>query len=351
MKEKLLILTPGFTPSEEDDTCVPAMLVYLKKLLTQVAADQIYIIAMNYPYEPVEYYWQGIKVYGLGLKQGSFLQRRISGLKAYRHVVRITKKEFKPGLIHSFWLNQMASLGNRLSKTMGIPHLCTMMGQDVLLSRKIPGVRLKHTALVAVSEYQKERSALPVEEVIHWGLEPLQNLDFETKRPLDVLGVGWLNEVKNYAKFVRVIAAVKKYKPDIRAMIMGTGTEEAQLKALISKEKLADQILLVGLKPREEVLQQMKKSKVLLHTSGFESFGMVLVEAVGCGMKTLSHPVGIAGQMEGSFVADSEQEMIDKLLPILNQPAPINVRAFPISQTVDAYMTLYQKLIDSNIRP
>ncbi len=347
MKSKLLILTPGFTPSEEDDTCVPAMLVYLNALLEHMDARQIYIIAMNYPYQPVEYHWQDIKVHGLGLKQNSFLQRRISSLKAYQQVVRIAR-EFQPQLIHSFWLNQMAPLGNQLSKAIGAPHLCTMMGQDVLLSQKTAFMRLKNTALVAVSEFQKEQCALPVEAVIHWGMETIVDLPEKAERSVDILGVGWLNEVKNYAKFIRIVEAAIKVKPNLNVLIMGTGTEEERLKVQISEAGLQTHISMTGLTTRKEVLSQMKKSKVLLHTSDFESFGMVLLEAVGCGMNTLSHAVGIAGKMDGSHVAENEQEMIDQLISLLDQPAPSKPHGFPIENTVDNYLKLYQRLICSN---
>jgi hypothetical protein len=84
----------------------------------------------------------------------------------------------------------------------------------------------------------------------------------------------------------------------------------------------------------------------LLHTSRFESFGMVFVEALNAGMYTLSERVGIAGQHTKSIVVSGRDEMAEKLVLLVDKEVvalPSKV-VFSIEETVQRYLECYNSV-------
>ncbi|MBO6494020.1 MAG: glycosyltransferase [Roseivirga sp.] len=345
---KLLIITPGFALNEEDDICIPALQIYLKELTKTIRRIEVNVISFNYPYESKIYLWNGIEVVALGLKQNNKLLRFFHKLIAYPRILNLAK-DFQPDLIHSFWLNQSAIIGNRLSKRLRIPHLCTAMGQDIAFSNTLGILKLRNTAYIAVSDFQRRFSKVPIDAVVHWGIPPSNQELTPCTRDIDILGVGWINKVKNYEAFIRIVARLIHIKPKTKVVITGDGSGKETLEKLIRSLNLEDQITFTGLIKREEVLTYMRRSKVLLHTSSFESFGLVIAEALSEGMFTLSYNVGIAGKSPASHVAHNEDEMLDKAQKLLSSPLPNASLPYPVSSTVTEYVKIYEKMLNRSI--
>lgn len=100
----------------------------------------------------------------------------------------------------------------------------------------------------------------------------------------DVLYAGRLVKDKNVDKLVRAIKLLKHDIPEIRCIIVGHGTERAHLKSLITKLDLAKNIKLIQpLESDAQVYAYMKAAKVFCLPSIREGFGMVVLEAIGCG--------------------------------------------------------------------
>lgn len=343
MSENILIITPGFPIDEQDDVCIPSLQLYLTALIDSEYNVNILVISLYYPFTAVEYYWKNIRVVALGYSQGTLVSRILCSFKAQTAILKHLNG-FRPTLIHSFWINHTALLANRLSRKFKTPHIATMMGQDVFYTSKLRFLlKQKELCLIAVSEFQKDKSQISVNEVIHWGL-PLSEFKVDQVRNIDVLGVGSLTKLKDYKKFIRIIGLVRHSKPDIKAVIVGEGPEKKQLDKLIKQLGLGNHISLLGLKPRNEVLEIMKQSKVLLHTSAFESFGMIFAEGLSVGMFTVSEKVGIAGIHPRSFVDVGENCMAKRILILLNlKRYNIDSNIFDVQETLDLYIKCYNR--------
>ena len=315
MSKNLLIITPGFPKDESDDTCIPALQIYLKALLGSQYFDNIMVVSVYYPITAKTYFWHSVKVVALVHSQKTFFSRAFSPFMLSTKISNLVKA-FPLDLIHSFWINQTAILGNMLSKKFKVPHIATTMGQDVFFTKKlkylIDSEKLK---LIAVSEFQKEKSSMKVNEVIHWGVE--------------------------------VIQKIRKVKPDIKVVIVGDGPEREKLLDKVKRLRLEENVILVGQKSRLEVLSIMRQSKVLLHTSRFESFGMVFVEALNAGMYTLSERVGIAGEHEKCIVVSGKHEMAEQLVLLLNNKMWNFPKepAFSVQNTLEGYLDCYNKAL------
>src|SRR5688572_2330226 len=126
----IVILTPGFPKNEKDENCVPYLQVFVKYLIGHQTGYQISIIALQYPHYETEYSWNNINVYGCGGHDRKFPRRILTWRKCLKFFKRVHAGK-RVDIIHSFWLNECAFLGNYFSKKYNIKHLCTLMGQDV----------------------------------------------------------------------------------------------------------------------------------------------------------------------------------------------------------------------------
>ena len=166
------------------------------------------------------------------------------------------------------------------------------------------------------------------------------------ERNIDVLGVGALTDLKNYSAFIDTVVELKKTHPEISAVIVGGGPEEEALKLKIGALGLKENIVLAGIVRREEVLQYMNRSKVFLHCSEFESFGMACAEAIAMGMSVVSLNTGIAQQSERWKVINNLSEAapsVNGLLKLDLDHDSINL--YPIESVVEKYSELYSSLL------
>ena len=108
----------------------------------------------------------------------------------------------------------------------------------------------------------------------------------------------------------------------------------------IKSSGLQEVIKLSGEIKREEVLNKMAKAKILLHTSTFESFGMVFIEALYSGMKIVSNEVGIAKKSSSWYVCNGESEMEIAIIRALKEKIDREL-IFNVNETVNSYLSVY----------
>ena len=77
---------------------------------------------------------------------------------------------------------------------------------------------------------------------------------------------------------------------------------------MIIENNLNQNIRLIGKIERAEVLKKMSKSNCLLHLSNYESFGMVLIEALAQGMNVFSSKVGVAEELEDITIVEDNKD-------------------------------------------
>jgi glycosyltransferase involved in cell wall biosynthesis len=104
-----------------------------------------------------------------------------------------------------------------------------------------------------------------------------------------VLYVGRLVKDKNIDMLVRAMAIVKKTDVSIKCVIIGHGTEKKRIGSLIKHLGLEKQIsLLEPLPHAKDIYSYMKASKVFCLPSVREGFGIVALEALGCGTPVIT---------------------------------------------------------------
>ncbi|PJE94861.1 glycosyl transferase [Streptomyces carminius] len=101
-----------------------------------------------------------------------------------------------------------------------------------------------------------------------------------------VIAAGRLAPAKRYDVLLRAFAKVVAQRPDWRLRLYGGGREEAKLRALVEKLGLYNHVFLMG--PVHPIESEWIKGSVAAVTSSLESFGMTIVEAMGCGLPVVA---------------------------------------------------------------
>ncbi len=341
-KQHIIWVTPGFAANEQDSQCIPPMQL-LAEALMATGRIQLHIVSLHYPKDSRPYLWHGAQVYPCARKgPGAKTRTRIA---AYQQIAKLLKRH--PGaLLHSFWMTDACLIAHLVNRRFDVKHLVTLMGQDARPENRYLGfLSSAPITEVGLSLFHAEQfyqsTGIKVEHIIPWGVPELPAGQIITKK-YDVIGVGSLIPLKRYDYFIDLLTSVKKVIPSFSALLVGDGPERQKLEALAAEKGLADNLTFTGALPREEVLSLMAQSKVFLHTSSYESFGFVLIEALQQGTLVVATPVGIAPELSKTVVGANSQVLFEGIIGGITQPiAGGKLTDFSLTSVVDAYLALY----------
>ncbi|MCH7774204.1 MAG: glycosyltransferase [Bacteroidetes bacterium] len=340
----ILVITPGFPENENDTSCIPAMQEYFTALLSEHSSPKITVVSIHYPYRNKTYSWKGIQVFSCG-GGGKYPFKILYLMRAIIYSLKVNKK-LKVNIIHSFWLAEPALIGSILGKIFKVKHICTMMGQDARnVNNYLKILPLKNIIKVALSEYHsnyfRKSTGFNPNYILPWGINKIK-VD-ENKRPIDIIGVGSLIALKNYKLFIDVVVRLKEDYPSMNCILIGEGPEKSELLKVIIKKNLSGNITLTGQLPREEVLLKMIKSKILLHSSNYESFGLVILEGLASGCYVVCKKVGIAKETKKILIIKNIEDAFLAIKRIINNTKNFSPKIpYPIADSVSSYKKLYK---------
>lgn len=133
-------------------------------------------------------------------------------------------------------------------------------------------------------------------------------------------------ERKNLRNLLLAFDSYRRAQPQgWRLVILGTGPREAALRALVSERTIPD-VVFAGFQQMEQLVAYYALAAVFIHPARQEQWGLVVNEAMACGLPVLvSKTVGAASDLvkEGSngFTFDpSEAGQLDALLQKVSAP-------------------------------
>ena len=104
---------------------------------------------------------------------------------------------------------------------------------------------------------------------------------------LKISAVGHPHKQKNYPNLINAVEILKnKKKINCQVIIAGEGPENNNIEDLIHQKKLTNEISLVG--SISNALSLIKESDLLVLSSSYEGFGLVIVEALALGKTVVS---------------------------------------------------------------
>jgi glycosyltransferase involved in cell wall biosynthesis len=322
--ETLVILTPGFPKDEADSTCLPMLQQFTRMLKELYPRLNIVVLSFQYPFFKKTY-----KLFDITVK--SFAGRNKGGLfklllrKKIGAVLKDLHDTNKIKGILSFWLGECALMGKRFADKYGIKHYCWIQGQDAKEGNKyVNQIKPKADELIALSDFLQtefeNNYGITPKYVIPPGVDPKLFIAPTVERNIDLLAAGSLIPLKQYDIFIEIIAEIKKEFQNIKAMLIGAGPEKEKMEMIIEKTGLQSSVTLTGELSHTEVLQHMQRTKIFLHPSSYEGFGMVCLEALGAGAKVLSFVKPMSKEIKNWSIVQNKKEMKEKVLQILQHP-------------------------------
>jgi len=110
-----------------------------------------------------------------------------------------------------------------------------------------------------------------------------------TQKEFDICTIGRYTRAKDHASLISAIDILhKKYKLSVRACLVGYGELQEELKQQVDSLGLNNSIELTGPSSYNDGQEKLKKSKIFVLSSRWEGFGIVLLEAMRCGLPVIS---------------------------------------------------------------
>lgn len=345
----IVFLTPGFPTDEAETSCIPFLQRFVFGFTKLYPQYRFTVISFQYPFVKKTYEWHGVEVHALNGRNRKYFYKLLTWKKVFSTFKKIYRPE-EETVIHSFWLSDCALIGQMIAKKHKLHHVSMMMGQDCYPKNKyLKILKLRQFDVVSGSDFTANhlnavRKDVEVKRIIkgidEWnfsdGVEGIE-------REIDIIGVGNLSKLKNYLRFVKIIHEIKQKKYNISALIIGSKSNQyEEVVDYIEKNNLHKNVQLVPFSTREKVLEYMRQSKVLLHTSNTDEQPFVILEALASGAHAISTPVGQLPYPDRVTYLDDDQQIIEKLNVLLTSDLEHDrYIPFTLSDTIKRYHDLY----------
>lgn len=346
----LIVLSPAFPENEAATYWVPSQQLMVKALKRNFPELNIIVLATLYPYKISEYEWYDIPVSSFN---GTH-RRKLKRIGLWKDISGKLKSIYSTksviGIL-SFWCGEFAFIANLFAKRYSLPHYIWICGQDARkLNRWVKFIRPGEDQLMAMSgslvnEFYKSHGIKPkyiVPNAIDPSTFPEQH---STQRDIDILGAGSFEPLKRYDLFTSIVKSIQETIPGINVFHCGIGREREKTEALIEKFSLQNSFRLLGGKKQEEILALMQRTKIFLHTSSYEGFSTVCLEALYAGAHVISFCYPLSYQVPHWHVVTTAEEMTTKVLEILRcrQPDHSSILLFRMDESAKMIMSLFDQ--------
>ena len=193
---------------------------------------------------------------------------------------------------------------------------------EKLLARKVFENSTKNIAVssyfAAKLEKQTNSSFEVIPNVVDVDFFKIGKNKFDT---FTFLQVANLNRNKNQEMLIRAFSSFIKHN-NANLIILGAGNKKESLESLITEYSLQKQVTLYGLASRDVVKEHMQKSHSLIISSYVETFGVVAIEAMSCGIPVISTQCGgpeeIIKNYNGILCDCTEEALLDSMIQCYN---------------------------------
>ena len=208
----------------------------------------------------------------------------------------------RPDLIHSHGALWGGASARTISEQTGIPFVHTEhtsgYARDLFCAweiNKVSDILSGSEAVISVSKFLSKsiKSRVGVEDVRV--IPNMVDTSYFTipsasrnGNPFIFLTVAILNSNKGIDTLVKSFCREWKGQKGVRLEIGGTGPCESELKDLVGKLEIEDQVFFLGRLSRKEVRERMWKANAFILPSYVETFGVVVIEAMSTGLPVIA---------------------------------------------------------------
>ena len=184
-------------------------------------------------------------------------------------------------------------------------------------------------------------------------------LKIKDERLNRIISVGRLYPQKDQKTMIEAFAKVNEKHPDWKLVIYGEGPEREALESLVERLKVKDKVILPG--RSENIIDELKKSKIFCLSSIYEGMSNALVEAICVGLPIVTTKVSGTEELikngENGFIVnigdkDSMAKALTKIIEdenLQNQFAEKN-KAQAIKFETNTIVNQWEDLVNSVVR-
>ena len=216
---------------------------------------------------------------------------------------RYIAKNGKPDIVHLHTF-EAGNVAMWIKKEYGIPYIVT---EHTTLF--LQGIEHEWHSQLAVQTYAESDYNIAVSEAAGDFLTKKFNKQFHylpnfvnTKRFIPAtdkkkqnikrfINVAYLDSKKNQAMLIKAFHKAFANNPDFELSIVGKGVQEEKLKNLI-KSLNATNIKLLGYITQDNIVKLYQQSDYFALSSDIETFGVVIIEAMSCGLPVIATSCG-----------------------------------------------------------
>lgn len=146
-----------------------------------------------------------------------------------------------------------------------------------------------------------------------------------SERVYDVGYIGRLIRVKGALEFIKSLPLILRDKR-IKAIIIGDGDLRDEIKHMLIKNNIQDQVKLLGWVENKQIPLYLTDIKMVVVPSDYEGLSNLVLESMACGTPVLATPVGgipdvIRDEETGFIMEDNSPECIAKnVIRVLGHP-------------------------------
>ncbi|MFN7976411.1 MAG: glycosyltransferase [Acidobacteriota bacterium] len=149
--------------------------------------------------------------------------------------------------------------------------------------------------------------------------------------PFRFLAIGSLDENKAHADLLRAFARAFSGEAGTTLRIGGAGPQRTALEALAGALGVASRVSFLGTLSRDGVRAEMQRAGAVILPSRYETFGVVLIEALACGVPVVATrcggPESIVTEQNGILVPARDPEALATALSRMRAEAGRHDRA------------------------
>jgi glycosyltransferase involved in cell wall biosynthesis len=155
------------------------------------------------------------------------------------------------------------------------------------------------------------------------------------------IAVGRLEKQKDFANLIKATALLKNKHSNYQVLIVGAGSQEAQLKSIISEYNLDSTVKLIGRKSTSELRTLYLKSDVYVLSSQWEGMPLTLLEAWAANLATICTSVNsvqfIASKTSLMVPPGDSDALAEAMSKLLSDPLLVKKLRIKSNRTVKQF--------------
>lgn len=189
----------------------------------------------------------------------------------------------------------------------------------------------KAAKVLVVSEYQKNevlKLGIPKEKV-EVSYNPVNTDIYKLNPTINLKNIAFVSRLDEFKGGLRTLKAfhqlIKKHS-DYTLTIVGEGEEYKAIEKYISENNLAGKVILKGTLTKPQIAEVLNKSSFFVFPSRHETFGLVVAEALSCGLPVIctnqTAPKEFINEQNGILVhPDSVEEITNAMEEMIKNRA------------------------------